>query len=522
VASSEATTYDGVRQEFLSLYPNRIQGILRPPGCKKWTTVSKHLPIADETIIGAIAGEEKNFWGIRWAEQTRFAVFDIDPGSKYQTIEELQKLTKCLGDIGLKATTYQSSLRRGWHIYLFFDQWQNSSEVQAVLKAWLIANNYEIRNGTLEVSPDGRGFRLPLQQGFAWLDKFGNVLQRREDLATDTALRLFLDDLDQNSSDWTTSKSLIETQLNAKAYANELDNNAHRKAIDTEGFDELFNYRLLSEKYESGRQFWQTGLTAIGQRHDAILAVEHYLWHGDDEQDIPAMPGHANDHLRYELIRAWLEQKHNGFCNHIRRGNWRKVETQIKRAVAWRRPTATIAYEEYALTERAVERLIALYKATGRVWSTEDFRKGNEGRRKTAREKIKQAFELLVSQGRRVTLRQLMRLTGCCNKTISSHSDIWKISIPGVLSSVGGDLNSFLVLDLLRVPAPDGSSSDSFSEKILLAAFVFFQESLPDSQLSFLAHSADRLKSYMGSYRSTLSSDNRVSSMSDRGPPRCV
>ena len=93
-----------------------------------------------------------------------------------------------------------------------------------MLKAWLIANNYEIRNGTLEVSPDGRGFRLPLQQGFAWLDKFGNLLQRREDLTTDNALRLFLDDLDQNSSDWTTSKSLIETQLNAKAYANELDN----------------------------------------------------------------------------------------------------------------------------------------------------------------------------------------------------------------------------------------------------------------------------------------------------------
>jgi len=237
-------------------------------------------------------------------------------------------------------------------------------------------------------------------------------------------------------------------------------------------------------------------------------------WHGDDEQDIPAMPGHANDHLRYELIRAWLEQKHNGFCNHIRRGNWRKVETQIKRAVAWRRPTATIAYEEYALTERAVERLIALYKATGRIWSTEDFRKGNEGRRKTAREKIKQAFELLVSQGRRVTLRQLMRLTGCCNKTISSHSDIWKISIPGALSSVGGDLNSFLVLDLLSVPAPGGISSGSFPEKNLLAVSLFFQEAFLDSRLQFRSRSANRSK------RRPRSSANRVSLLSDRGPPR--
>jgi hypothetical protein len=115
-----------------------------------------------------------------------------------------------------------------------------------------------------------------------------------------------------------------------------------------------------------------------------------------------------------------------------------------------------------------------------------------------------------------------MRLTGCCNKTISSHSDIWKISIPGALSSVGGDLNSFLALDLFSVPAPGGISSGSSSEKILLAVSVFFPESVPDSQLLFLAHSADCLKSYPGSYRSFLRFSNCVSSMSDRGPPRCV
>ncbi len=135
----------------------------------------------DDALLSAIAGSETNLWGLRGGEQTRFATFDIDPGSKYQTVQELDKLCKSLAGIGLTATVYQSSLRLGWHIYLFFDEWQNSSEVQHTLKAWLIANNYEIRNGTLEVFPSGMGLRLPLQPGFAWLDQSGNILQQREE-----------------------------------------------------------------------------------------------------------------------------------------------------------------------------------------------------------------------------------------------------------------------------------------------------------------------------------------------------
>lgn len=59
---------------FLSLYPNRVKAILRPPGCKKWTTISKHWPIPNETIASAIAGKEKDIWGLRWGPQTQFAV----------------------------------------------------------------------------------------------------------------------------------------------------------------------------------------------------------------------------------------------------------------------------------------------------------------------------------------------------------------------------------------------------------------------------------------------------------------
>lgn len=251
---------------------------------------------------------------------------------------------------------------------------------------------------------------------------------------------------------------------------------AHEKAIDTEGFDELFNYRLIPEKYQDGRQYWQEGLSKNGQRHDAILAIEHYLWHGDNFAGVPALPGEWNDEGRYRLILAWLKKNHNGFCNHINRGNWRKVEAQIRRAVKWRRPSGAFQVREpYQLTDRSIERLIALSKSTGRTWTPEDLRKGNNGREGGAREKIRAAFELLTSQGRRVSLRQLMRLTGCCNKTIKRHLDIWQISPAVALPSVGGDQNPFLVLDLkgtgCAVPggvSPVGVHSGSGSEKEIL------------------------------------------------------
>jgi hypothetical protein len=68
-----------------------------------------------------------------------------------------------------------------------------------------------------------------------------------------------------------------------------------------------------------------------------------------------------------------------------------------------------------------------LYKATGRVWSIEDLKKGNDGREEASREKIRAALQLLISQERRVTVRQLMRISGCSYHTVKRHFDIWRI-----------------------------------------------------------------------------------------------
>ena len=352
--------------------------------------------------------------------------------------------------VGLTLSLYCSSLSGGWHGYIFFDDKVDSKEVQEGLRAWLTANKYIIKNGTLEIFPSGNGLRLPLQKGFAWLDNGTNVILHREELTTTQALNQFLNDRILHSTNWTVVKRLIETQLTTlrSASCNSAQVNQDRLAVD--GFEELFTYRLIKQNYEEGRQFWLEGLKEKGQRHHAILCLEHYLWHGDSSAGVPALPGESNNNARYRLILAWLQAKHNGFCNHINRGNWRKVEAQISRAVKWRRPSNALQVRSpYSLTERLIDRLITLSKTTGRTWSVEDLQKGNFGRETQARQKIHKAVELLIAQCRRITIRQLMRLTGCSYHTIKKHPDLWSNS--ELLPRAAGDQNS--VLDLKAVPS---------------------------------------------------------------------
>ena len=463
----------GIKDKFCALYPNRAQAILRPPGCKSWTTISKHWPLPDETILAAVAGQERSVYGLRWGDQTRFAVLDVDAGGRYHSAQELQKLLEILAGVSLTATVYQSSNSGGWHVYLFFSQWETSNEVQETLRAWLMGNGYEIRGGQLEIFPSGNGLRLPLQPGFAWLDATGAVLDLRENVNTDDAISRFLNDLEAKANNWPESRKRVQSQLEQFDRQRQGNAQGRKERLDTAGFERLFNYRLIPEKYQDGRRYWQTGLTANGQRHDAILAVEHYLWHGDESAGVPALPGEWNDEPRYRLISAWIEAKHNGFCNHINRAKWAKVEAQIRRAVRWRRPSgAAQVRTPYQLTERSTERLIALSKSTGRTWTVDDLKKGNDGREEDARERIRAAVQLLTDQGRRVTVRQLMRLAGCCNKTIKRHLDIWSISPVVSLPSVGGDKNPCFDLIAPCVPAPVASGPGPQSEERFLPSVI--------------------------------------------------
>lgn len=416
------------RQKFLTLYPNRHRSITKPPGCKDWTTLSRHYLLPDEQILKAITAKESGFWGCRWGDETRFAVLDIDAGSQYHNELALVRLRQILACVGFnKPKIYQSSDSEGWHIYLFLDQWANRQGVQEGLKAWLSAQAFEIRTGQLEIFPSNNGLRFPLQDGFAWCNDHGKLVIKRGDLGTDQALSRFIEDLDTNAHNWELCKTLIETQLRAIEDAKTTDaQDATQEQED--GFSELFsNTPVLLEVYDKGREYWQTGLTAPNQRHEAILSLGHYLWYGDELAGLAALPGPRRAEQRRRIITEWFERSHNGFCEAINRGDWASVEQDIRRACYWTaRAPQKRDYQPYPLTDRLLDRLIQLKTLT-----VEDLKEANDKREDEARAKIRRAVDHCLAAGMQISRKTLERLTGCSPNTLRRHGDLWRLFAAG-------------------------------------------------------------------------------------------
>jgi hypothetical protein len=415
-----------VADKFYSLYPNRLKGIVRPPGWKNWKVVSKHWYIPDQSILSAVAGKEADFFGLRWGEQTRFAVLDIDSRtSQYYNGAKLAELLARLAEVGLKANIYQSSASRGWHLYLPFDQPEQSDEVERTLKRWLKALGYQIINGQLEVFPSGNGLRLPLQPGFAWLDQQSNLVRTREELSTDEALASFLMDLEAKARNWAEAKKLIESQISAIDRAAGRGAQAHEKRLNLDGLEQIYSRGKIEDIWEKGRKWWRDGLLNNGERHDAVLAVGHYLWFGDVERQIPALPGsHRNDEYRALLIEQWLNKSHNNKCRHINEGKWEIVQDQIERAVIWRPKKEEKPREPYLLTDRLLKRLIALYRRTGRIWSIEQFEKANQNRKLEARARIAEAICELEDEGTQISIAEVARRAKADWRTVKKNWDL--------------------------------------------------------------------------------------------------
>ena len=432
-----------LRQELLSLYPNRHRSILKPPGCQNWTTVSKHGYLSDETILKAVSGTENRIWGCRWGEQTIFAVLDIDAKSQYHNELGLARLIHVLESCGIQlGSLYQSSDSGGWHAYIFFSDWVKSEDLQDYLNQLLKAEGFEIKQGQLEIFPSNNGLRLPLQRGFAWLDASAQILIRRDELKADEAIYKFLQDSKNKQHNWEIVRTRIISRL--KQIASEQERKQTKEYLEEEpeedGFSTFFSEAgKLLDVYNAGRNYWQNGLTEPSQRHHAILAVGHYLWYGDESNQVRALPGARNSQRRAKVILSWLQENHNGYSNSVLKNDWKEIEADILRACNWAPQEAANAVRaHYPLTDRAIDRLIDRSKQTGRVWQVTDFEKGNIGREEEARTKIRSGLVQLIESGRRITVRGLERVTGCKRETIRRHADIWGVFR---LSNGPGDLS---------------------------------------------------------------------------------
>ena len=444
-----------LRQKFLSLFPRRDCFIWKTYDQERWQKAAG--PLLDAQIFGVMSDEGRGlFRGCYWSHKTRHAVLDIDRNSRYRNAAELQKLQEHFTAVGLYAIPYQSSDSGGWHLYLPFDEWAESDEVNQTLKTWLKSLGYEIISGQLEIFPSGNALRLPLQKGFAWLSSDGSIKVRREEIREDEALASFLQDFEKNCRNWREAKRLIDSQIHSagRAAGAGVASNAqgNENALDLDGFELLWHSKRIPERIQEARKFLDQGLTEEGQRHSAIYAIQHLLWFGDAERGIPKMPGEHNDERRQQFLKDWLARNHNGKCRHVRRSNWRELDEHIRRACEWRgQEQPQSEYVPYMTTETQQDALIGLTKKTGYLWTPADLERANQKREASARDKIRTAKQFLLDQGRRVTGRQIMRLTGCSYHTVKKHEDIWSISSGAQLPRAAGDLDPGVLLPVRLV-----------------------------------------------------------------------
>lgn len=330
---------------------------------------------------------------------------------------------------------YRSSYSGGWHLYLFFDEPINSADLRRQLVKLLTLNDFHIGKGQLELFPHpggegslGLGLRLPLQPGFAWLDKKTlEVEHDRSELDATQALELFIDVLDGNANSYAVFRQL-------KSYLQELESRkvaavAHglgtagsnvvplrrsEKTVKPGEFVEFVRAvfhklppGIIVDNWYKGRLFHLNGLTGPSQRAEAIECLGHYLFYGDPSRDLPAL-GYGYEQERQWAIHEFLEARNNGQSKDINRGR-ADAFAQVGRAANWKpahkKGTEPVKY--------APERPIS--------WIRE-----NANRKTDARKRITDALDGLKKLQRSFTTVALQEAAGCSRRTLYSHADIWR------------------------------------------------------------------------------------------------
>ena len=178
-------------QTFASFFPYAWKFIYAKntdrTGKPEWKTEMRY-PITGRRLYDYWADTE-TLIGVRFGNQTEYALLDIDKGSSYhpsKNYAQFKNVLQALEEIGLvRPLIVQSSHSEGLHIY--YPLWQEvpSFGLACAIKASLKKNNCEIAAGVIESFPNTKkydsefnGHRLPLQTGSYILDNDLQIVGR--------------------------------------------------------------------------------------------------------------------------------------------------------------------------------------------------------------------------------------------------------------------------------------------------------------------------------------------------------
>ncbi len=421
---------------FLSLF-HRYGYIYRPYGSGGWVSANEEWKLTDSEILKAIAGvHPKYFLGCRAGKASKFAVIDIDKGSKYHNLAGIKKLCSVLEKAGIQETNlYQSSESGGWHLYIFFDAPVSSKDLRNQLFQLFRMHDFEITKGTLEIFPHpgektlGQGLRLPLQRGFAWINQNSlAVRDERDELSPYETLSMFVQDMTCSVNPYRSFHQL-KAHVEKMACSKEV---LMARTVSAPKLAEVIPIRPI-EKYNcpeesilivrdvfrklppgihsdiwvKGRDFYSDGLTGPSKRAEAIHSLSHYLFYGDPERLISPL-GYGYEDERKWVIEEILKTRHHGQSQDISAGRSDSFK-QIERASAWVPPH---------------KRGKSLVKYEAKIPAS--WARNNSNRATLARRKIQAAVEDFQEAEQTFSVRDLALKSGVSHQTLYKHQELWK------------------------------------------------------------------------------------------------
>jgi len=275
--ANSLTPLELVGQTFASFFPyswkfiyaNNIDRTSKP----EWRTETRY-PITGRRLYDHWADPD-TLIGVRFGNQTEYALLDIDKGSPYHPSnnhEKFKTVLQALEDIGLvRPIIVQSSHSEGLHIY--YPLWQEVSSfgIACAIKACLQKNNCEIAAGVIESFPNTKrydseynGHRLPLQTGSYQLDNDLQIIGR---------------DLNQFVETWLTVQEQQDLELLKQAIAQAKAN--YKPPLD--------NRKPIKWREDLEQQI-QQGWTGQGQSNQLLYLIGKYarVFLGCEEDELIA------------------------------------------------------------------------------------------------------------------------------------------------------------------------------------------------------------------------------------------
>ena len=332
--------------------------------------------------------------GVRFDQETVYAVIDIDVESPYCNVEVIADIRAALETIGITRTLLlRSSHSNGLHLYIPLPELIKTFDLAVGLEECLKAQGYDIKKGTLEIFPNPKtygvdkiilynGHRLPLQPGT------GSCL-------LDDGLNPIGDNLEQFFSLWDTAAA--QQDMGELRHALKIGRDNRRKKPRLK--------RSASRRAEEWRADMEAeiedGWSGPGQTNHLLKTI---ACHGHVFLELA-----GTDLIEHTLETATHLPGYTEHCQHQHH-----IERRVK---AWC---------------RSVQHYYWPYGSDPKRNSADSATQPNQNQLKAAdaQQRIRQAYEQLVAIGNlpsttRALMQRLAELAGSSFRTLQKYKALW-------------------------------------------------------------------------------------------------